>query len=523
MTRFVKNSSGQVLRGPSGRPIAIKDTSKFLGTNMADNAYYNPARPLVNQGKWLAPFVVGTIGTWDTGGSVSVDANGFPTGFSAPVVCNTTIYMYGGHPNGTWTLTWTGPANAITVDGATNNANSCVFTKSLTDQVFIVRLRASGITSIQCTHSSDTPSNVFNPAFITKCQKYRILRLMNWCNPNYIGWTPTWATRKTLDSYTNARYPGLVEGIPQQMYEMPWEYCYLLGNAADRDIWICFHHLCSDSYVQDACQLIHANLKKGRKVYIEHSNECWNSAFKQNLYCRENGDMTDTDQYRRGFIYHMDRTAAIGNIAKANMPGRVVKTVFGVQSAGGVGFWDYSASKIKPASLAAIDVVSPAPYFGNYVASTDELRDLIVNAWNVSQADGVNEVFRQIRVHLDAADGPYAQMSEWAAKAKETGKELIAYEGGQHLALRGVDYGSYAANVGQAMILANRDARMATLYTEYLNEWHYRSGASIMCHYTDVYTPQQLYGAWGAQEYEGESTSTALKYGAILAFTGQSP
>lgn len=497
-------------------------TLRVLGTNMADNVYYLPARPLVNQAKWIAPFVVGTASTWDTGGSVSVDANGFPTGFGSPTICNTVLMMYGGHANGTWTLTWDGPNNAITVDGATNNATSCVLTKNQTDQTFIVRLRASGITAIRCTHSSDNIGQTFHPAFVTKCQKYQLLRLMNWCNPNYIGWTPNWATRKTLNAYTNARASTTVLGVPQQIYEMPWEYCYQLGNATSRDIWICFHHLASDSYIQSACQLIHAGLAPGLKVYVEFSNETWNSAFPSRQWCIDNGDGTDTDPVRRGFICNMDRAAAIGNIAKANMPGRTVRTVMGVQSSGGVAFWDYAASKIKPASLAAIDVISPAPYFGNYVASTNTLRDAIVTGWNTSQAAAKDVIFSQIRTHLDdAVDGPYAQMTQWKAKCDSLGKMLIAYEGGQHLALRGVDYASYAANLGQAMILANRDSRMGDIYEEYLEQWYLRSGGAIMCHYTDVFTPQQLYGSWGAQEYEGESTSTAFKYAAILAHTGQ--
>lgn len=514
-----KTAGGQALATPSGKLAAY--SKRQLGTNMADNAYYNPARPLLNQAKWIAPFVVGTIGTWDTGGSVSTNANGFPIGFSDPVVCNTVLMMFGGHPNGTWTLTWDGPNNAITVDGATNNATSCVFSKSTTDQVFIVRLRASGITAIRCYHSSDNQSLVFNPAFVAKCKKYRLLRLMNWCNPNYIGWTIDWATRKTLNSYTNARASTTVSGLPQQIHEMPWEYVYLLANATRRDVWICIHHLASDSYVQSVCQLLHANMDPGRTVYIEHSNEAWNSGFPVWQYCQDHGDMTDTDQYRRGFIYHMDRTAAIGTIAKNNMPGRAVKCVMGVQSSGGVGFWDYSASKIKSESLAAIDVLSPAPYFGGYVASTNELRDAIHTAYGTSPAAAVDEIFSQIGTHLGQGNGPYAQMSEWKSKADSLNKELIAYEGGQHLAQRGVDYNTYDATVGQAMILANRDPRMGAAYELYFEEWYQRSGGQLMCHYTDVFTPQQKYGSWGAEEYEGQYLlSNAHKNNAIMKHMG---
>jgi len=492
---------------------------RVMGTNMADNAYYMPARPFVNQAKLIAPFVVGTIATWDTGGSVSVDANGFPTGFAAPVVCNTRIDMYAGHPNGTWNVAWDGPSNAVTIDGGTNGATSCTFTKSSAIQQFITRIRAP-ITGLRVWHSSDNIGQLFTPAFIAKCQKYQLLRLMNWCNPNYI-WTPSWSTRKTPTSYTQARKTA-VNGI-DQMYEMAWEHCYQLGNAASRDIWVCIHHLASDSYVQSVAQLLHANLNPNLKVYVEFSNETWNSAFPVRQYCIDNGSGADPDTTRRGFIYAMDRAAAIGTIFKANMPGRTVRTVFGVQSSGGVAFWDYANSYIKPASLAAIDVISPAPYFGGTVGTTDSARNAIHTAYSTSLAAAVNEIFSQLRAHLDDnSNGPYVQMAQWRAKAQSLGKLCICYEMGQHLALRGVDYNTYGNTVGAAMVAANQDARMGDLYDEYLEQHWQIMGGQIGCHYTDVFTPQNLYGAWGAQEYEGESTATAHKYASILSFTGQS-
>lgn len=500
----------------TGGGVLTQPALRRLGSNMADNVYYNPARPLTNQAQLIAPYVVGNSSTfvWDTGATADTDANGFPINLVAPQVCNTVIILYGGHPNGTWTLSWDGPANAVTVDGGVNGANSSTFTKTTTTQQFVIRFwPPGGVTALRCYHSTDNQANTFTPLFIEKCRKYQILRLMNWCNPNYT-WTPDWATRTTPASYTQAR--KTVAG--QQQGGMAWEYVAQVANVADRDIWVCMHHLATDSYIEQVAKFLHANIKPGRRIYTEFSNETWNSGFPSHAYCQTQGDPTDTDPLRRGYIYAMDRAAAIGRIFKNNCPGRVIKAVWGVQSSGGVGFMDYSLSRIKPETMAEIDVISPAPYFGNYVASTNALRDAIHTAWGTSQAAALSEIFSQINTHLTAANSPYDQMTEWKTRADLYSKELIAYEGGQHLALRGVDYGSYAATVGEAMILANRDPRMADLYDEYLEEWHVRSGGQIMCHYTDVFTPQQLYGSWGLQEYEGESTTTALKQVSVNDF-----
>lgn len=513
--------SGKVYLGAGGGALTLPALRR-LGTNMADNVYYNPARPFTNQAKLIAPFVVGNAATfeWETpGATVDVNANGFPTNFVHPVVCNTVIDMYDGHPNGTWTLTWDGPANAITVDSATNGSSSCVFTKITGYQRFVVRFRVGGVTAVRIYHSTDNQANTFAPLFIEKCRKYQILRLMNWCNPNYV-YTPTWSGRKTPSSYTQARKSVTVPGyaLPQQQGEMAWDYIAQLANTADRDIWICIHHLMSDADIEQVARFLHATIKPGRRIYTEFSNETWNGQFPVHEYCKPLGDPADTDPLRRGYIYAMDRTAAIGRIFKNNCPGRVIKCVWGVQSSGGIGFMDYSTSRIKVETMAEIDVFSPAPYFGNYVASTDALRNAIHTAWGTSQAAALNEVFSQIATHLADVNGPYSQMTAWKTRADLYGKELIAYEGGQHLNIRGQDHGGYAATVGEAMILANRDPRMADLYDEYLEEWHTRTNGSLMIHYTDVFTPQQMFGSWGLQEYEGESTTTALKQVSVNDF-----
>ncbi len=488
---------------------------------MADNVFYNPARPFINQAHLLMPYVVGTNDVWETteGATLTEDANGYPIGFSSPVVCNTAVILYGGHPNGTWNLDWVGPNNAVTVSPGTNGATSCTFTKSTTIQQFNIKIHQP-ISDIRIWHSSENVnSGTFTAAFLQNRQIYSILRLMNWCNPNYLGWTPTWATRRTPNSMTQARRTVKVSGIDHQTREMAWDFIVQFANAMGKPIWINLHHLADSSYQTSVAQYLHANLNPGITVYVEWSNEVWNGGFPVNAYCIANGDPTDTDPYRRGYVYAMDRTAEMGGIFKANMPGRTVKTVFNVQSSGGVGFMDYCASKIKPASQAAIDVYSPAPYFGGNVGTSDANRDAIHAAWGVSQANAVNEVFAQIDAHLaDLTNGPYAQMSQWKARCDAHGKQLIAYEGGQHLAMRGVDYNAYDTTVGQAMILANQDARMRTRYLAYLNEWWTRSGGAVLCHYTDVFTPQQRYGSWGAKEHEDEILNG--KNLAILDFLG---
>ena len=509
LARFITNATGG---GGNGT------TTKSMGINLHDNVYYSPNTPFVNVAKLISEYSVGTMATWSTGGTVSENSNGFPTGFADPVVCNCRIDMFEGHPNGTYNFNWDGPANAVTIDGATNGASSGTFTKSTAKQNFLVRLRA-GITALRVWHSSDNIASTFRTPFVTKCSRFKILRFMNWANVNF-SWTPTWATRRTVNSFTQGR--KTVGGVT--VGEVAWDHVYQLCNAAGSAPWICVHHLANDAYVTSLAQLLHANLNPSLPVYVEHSNETWNGAFQQRQYCIDMGDGADTDPTRRGFVYHANRTAAIGNIFKANMPGRTVKTTLGVQSAGGAGFLSYAWPTVPTLTKNALNVISPAPYFGGTVGTTDSARDAIIAAAVVSTANAVNQIFTQIRSHLDdAVNGPYPQMTEMKAWCDSVSKEMIAYEGGQHLALRGSDQGSFGSTVGAYMVTANRDARMKALYTEYLNEWHNRSGGQIMCHYNDCYDPSNLYGSWGAQEFEGQSAAAAPKWDAIAGFLGFTP
>ncbi len=127
--------------------------------------------------------------------------------------------------------------------------------------------------------------------------------------------------------------------------------------------------------------------------------------------------------------------------------------------------------------------VAIAPNFGNYVASTDELRDAIL-AGSTTALIQLDLIFGQIRTHLDMTSnsGPKTQMTQWKAMADTDGKIVLGYEGGQHFSLRGGQgYGDQTnTTLVNLVSLANRDVRMYNLYLEYLDEWKTRTGNALM-------------------------------------------
>jgi hypothetical protein len=106
------------------------------------------------------------------------------------------------------------------------------------------------------------------------------------------------------------------------------------------------------------------------------------------------------------------------------------------------------------------------------------------------------------------------QMTQNRANAGRRGLDLVAYEGGQHLVGTGEALNNQ--QLAALFIAANRHPRMRELYLEYLNQWR-EVGGGLFNHWNDVY-PYNMFGSWGAIEYQNQDPATAPKYQALMEF-----
>ena len=97
------------------------------------------------------------------------------------------------------------------------------------------------------------------------------------------------------------------------------------------------------------------------------------------------------------------------------------------------------------------------------------------------------------------------------AIAAEFGKRFIAYEGGQHLVTRDVEF---ARRV-------QRDPLMGATYRAYLERWRREMGDDLVLYASTA--PIGEYGAWGLREYAGQPTNNAPKLEAVRAFLKAHP
>src|SRR4029450_936985 len=58
---------------------------------------------------------------------------------------------------------------------------------------------------------------------------------------------------------------------------MAWEYAIQFWNETDKDAWVNIPFPADDNYVFQLATLLKNNLEPGRKLYVEFSNELWNT------------------------------------------------------------------------------------------------------------------------------------------------------------------------------------------------------------------------------------------------------
>ncbi len=119
-------------------------------------------------------------------------------------------------------------------------------------------------------------SQVFTTQLLNALQPFSVIRFMEPLSTNGNPVT-AWAGRKSVNDPTQQDPRGIA-----------WEYVIQLANAANKDIWINIPEgvdltdKSANNYVTQLAKLLKANLNSKLHVYVEYSNEVWNSSFSQN-------------------------------------------------------------------------------------------------------------------------------------------------------------------------------------------------------------------------------------------------
>ena len=328
-------------------------------------------------------------------------------------------------------------------------------------------------------YDADKPP-LFTREFLDHIAPYKVVRLMDWLRTNHnpVG---HWELRATPENTHYASDKGV-----------PWEDLIELARVADKDLWINVPARATDDYVHALARLLRDSLPATTRVYVEYSNEVWNSQFKQsrdNLEAAErevesnpNSHLNDGIRISKD-IWKIRRVAQRGKeisdifrieFGDAAMMTRI-RPVFAIQIVNtystGLAL-AYMARTFGPPSR-YFYAMAGAPYFN--MGPVQRSHDLSVDQILGALSDSIAAMPEISRLEQNMAFSRWYQLP------------LIAYEGGADT----FGPGSLAAKKA-----ASLDPRMETLCHRHLDNWYAGGGGLFMWFTAGAGNWNTPYGTW---------------------------
>jgi hypothetical protein len=132
-----------------------------------------------------------------------------------------------------------------------------------------------GVRDVRLVPAGTPAGETLNPLFRAAVSPFGTLRLMDFLATN-ANPVRRWGERTTPAAATQSGERGAA-----------YEYAVQIANELGKDIWINVPALADDAYVRALAELLHGTLAPGRAVYVEYSNELWNTQFAQTAANRE--------------------------------------------------------------------------------------------------------------------------------------------------------------------------------------------------------------------------------------------
>ncbi len=343
---------------------------------------------------------------------------------------------------------------------------------------------------------SNYETQPFHPGFLELLQNFQVIRFM-----------PATSTSETeLALWENRTTPGYYTQTDDAKGALSLEYVADICNAANKDAWINIPHPADDNFIRNFAELLNQRLNPGLKIYIEYSNETWNTAmpfFMAYSYCSERGlelGLSD-NEYEAALLYTVYRSLEIFEIFESIFnTDRIVKVLASHAAnpwTGTTMLESLSNQTINPNNL-SVDAFAIAPYFGGEIPDRIVDHGMVDNITIDAFIDSVAADMRKEALYF---------IEEYASITQQHNVEMIAYEGGQHLTSL-----SYMDNEKLIDLIheANRHPSMEDLYCEYYNHW-YNNGGGLFTTFVLAESYTQ-WGAFGIIEHFDQDLETVPKW-----------
>ncbi len=486
-----------------------------VGINLSEVAYFSR--------EWVFVDAVRTARRWvstnpngqpfDSGQTVVTDANGWPILQAGQAAQTLLLTTKAGYPAGPYTVTFDGTGTLAFEFDATNvqpdGPNRMTFdVNTATKNGILMRITSSDPADhvrnirVWMPGFENAPSS-FHTTFIQRLQPFGVIRFMDWQQTNGSDLVQ-WSDRTTTDTFSQDNNDGVA-----------LEYMIELCNELGADAWFCMPHMADDTFVTNFATMVRENLDPGLKVYVEWSNEVWNTSFPQHKWVtQESGVGTFGDLWFKKWANEAANDFAIWHSVfstPTDQTARIIRVAAGQQA--NVWVTKNLTDRLKdPVSGEfAYDAISCAAYFDHRRAPFDASttpQDIIDNAINVTIP---NDYTRYYQNHGDLAQ----------ERTNQLGREILflAYEGGQHYTVSGNTSLPYFQAFKDVQTYENPGGN--GMYEAYLAnlEAFDQAGGGLFMAYNYVGKPGP-FGSWGHLQFQNETEAEAPKYRALLDFSG---
>ncbi|MHB1156900.1 MAG: hypothetical protein ACYC26_08685 [Phycisphaerales bacterium] len=476
-----------------------------MGINLTGPSDWNSELPFVDVFRLSRTWVSQQQGApWGTGPALELDANGWVKHLDTDCWAETLMFtdIAGHYPAGQYTVLYEGEgqltfSNNVQVIDASQPGRMVIDVNPSGGTMFMQLRQTNPANYIRNIHiimpgfEGTWQSDPFTPAFVHRWQGVACFRFMDWMSTNNSP-IAHWTDRPMVDNATFTTAKGI-----------PLEVMIDLCNRQQVNPWFCMPHQADDDYVRQFATLVQQQLDPTLKVYIEYSNEVWNSMFQQNAYARQQalalGLGDPSRPWEGACLFYAQRSIQIFKIWEEVFGGkdRLVR-VLAWQAAADPNYW-LDGMLLAGTLPGEVDALAVAPYMAFNIPATSSdpnaLTADVVAQWSVDQVlDYVQQTSLPQSIQW---------MTQCKGVANKYGLRLMAYEAGQHLVgiYGGQDNTALTALLGQA----NAHARMGQIYTSYFQAWQ-ANGGDLMDAFASV-SKWGKSGSWGLLQYADEDAS----------------
>jgi hypothetical protein len=479
--------------------LGIAQISKPIGINISSVNDYSTELVFTDAFKqcreWISSNADGS-GPWDTQIAVPLNSNGYPLeipyndGLNPAQILKTLMLWDIGsaQPLGMYRLKVSGTGQVRLNFGASGTYNCPVDTLVNVNGPLMLEIIQSDVTNpindikfILPDYINTYQSQKFTTEFLDFLNDFQVIRFMDFTNTNDSP-VITWNDRTPDTYYTQAKLSGA-----------SWENVIALANQTQKDIWINIPHKADDNYITQLASLLQNGLNPEIKIYLEYSNELWNSSFSQHADCAlfaQNLGYTG-QPWERTWKYTAKRSADVFRIFEDVFTNdqRLIKII--PSQAANSWLSDqlvtyFNDPFYNPTQVTA-DAIAIAPYFGNDVAD-----DIVIN--NQVNTITIPQIIQNLQTSMTNTSFPWIANNKIVADNHNL--QLICYEGGQHLVATGSNINDTALTA--KLIATNHDPLMQNLYCNYFDYW-YDTVGTLFCHFSS-HGKYSKYGSWGIKE-----------------------